>query len=286
MRRSYAARYQLLPGALALLAACGGDASVTSPASTADTTSTTTATTTATTACTPVTLAVGEAAVQGGASACLTGGTSGAEFAVIPFNGASDASSRATFVVRATGVTPSVIALNSAAAVGGASLGTLGALASVSPRDRFELGLRATERAVLAPKVPAARAWYAARRSGGGTTARLNVIAGSVAVGSLVSLNANADDACTKPSYRAGRVMAVGSRALVVADTLDPAGGYTQAEYASIAATFDTLVDAVDTKNFGQPTDIDGNGHVILFFTSAVNALTPRNADYYIGGFF
>jgi hypothetical protein len=78
----------------------------------------------------------------------------------------------------------------------------------------------------------------------------------------------------------------VGTKALVVADTLNPTGGYTTADYQSIAATFDTLVDAIDTKNFGQPTDIDGNGHVILFFTSAVNALTPKGADYYIGGFF
>jgi hypothetical protein len=42
----------------------------------------------------------------------------------------------------------------------------------------------------------------------------------------------------------------------------------------------------VDVQNFGEPTDIDGNGKVIIFFTSAVNALTPRGADYYVGGFF
>jgi hypothetical protein len=101
-----------------------------------------------------------------------------------------------------------------------------------------------------------------------------------------VSLNANADDACTNAQPRGGRVVAVGGKAIVVADTLNPSGGYTSTDYQSIATTFDTLVDAVDTRNFGQPSDIDGNGHVILFFTSAVNALTPRNADYYIGGFF
>ena len=116
--------------------------------------------------------------------------------------------------------------------------------------------------------------------------ARLNVIPSTATVGQIYSLNANANVACSSPSYRAGRIVAVGKTAIVVADTLNPAGGFTNDEYTAIAATFDDVVDAVDTRNFGQPTDIDGNGHVILFFTSAVNALTPRNANYYIGGFF
>jgi hypothetical protein len=42
----------------------------------------------------------------------------------------------------------------------------------------------------------------------------------------------------------------------------------------------------VDVQNFGEPSDIDRNGKVLIFFTAAVNALTPRNADYYVGGFF
>ena len=42
----------------------------------------------------------------------------------------------------------------------------------------------------------------------------------------------------------------------------DPASGYTDADYVSIASTFDTLVDPTDTKAFGSPTDIDGNGQV------------------------
>ena len=80
--------------------------------------------------------------------------------------------------------------------------------------------------------------------------------------------------------------MAVGRKAMVLADTLNPAGGFTQAEYESIATAFDDVVDDIDTKAFGDPTDIDGNGHVILYFTSAVNALTPKGAGYYVGGFF
>jgi hypothetical protein len=40
------------------------------------------------------------------------------------------------------------------------------------------------------------------------------------------------------------------------------------------------------TRNFGMPADIDANGRVVLFYTSSVNALTPRNSGSYVGGFF
>ena len=85
---------------------------------------------------------------------------------------------------------------------------------------------------------------------------------------------------------RTGRIAAVSSKAIVVADTTNPASGYTDADYQSIASTFDTLVDPTDTKAFGTPTDIDGNGHVVLFFTRAVNELTPARSTSYVAGFF
>ena len=107
-------------------------------------------------------------------------------------------------------------------------------------------------------------------------------------VGTLLRLNAYTDAACdtVRTGFRGGRVVAVGDRAIVVADTLNPAGGFTTAEYASFAASFDTLAYPVDVRNFGAPTDLDNNGRVIIFFTTAVNALTPRRADFVVGGFF
>jgi hypothetical protein len=80
--------------------------------------------------------------------------------------------------------------------------------------------------------------------------------------------------------------VAVGSRAIVVADTTNPSNGFTSTDYAGIAAAFDTLIDPVDRLNFGDPTDIDDNGHVVLFFTRAVNQLTPANSGSYTAGFF
>ncbi len=85
---------------------------------------------------------------------------------------------------------------------------------------------------------------------------------------------------------RTGRVVAITSRAIVVADTANPANGFTAQDYQNFGITFDTLVYPVDTANFGDPTDIDKSQHVILFFTRAVNELTPPNQNFYVGGFF
>lgn len=108
-------------------------------------------------------------------------------------------------------------------------------------------------------------------------------------VGTLVSLNADTV-ACRTTNLRVGtrtaRVVAVGTRSVIVADTTNPAGGFTAADYQRFAASFDNLVYPVDTRHFGVPTDLDANGRVVIFFTTAVNAMTPPRATYVIGGFF
>jgi hypothetical protein len=96
----------------------------------------------------------------------------------------------------------------------------------------------------------------------------------------------NSDAACTSPTYHGAKVVAVGTKSIVLADTLNPTGGFTDADYARFAARFDTLVYPLDTDAFGAPTDIDGNGKVVILFTRAVNELTPAGASFFVGGFF
>ena len=107
-------------------------------------------------------------------------------------------------------------------------------------------------------------------------------------VGDLVSLNVNTASACNRVAsgIRVGRVAAVGTHAVIVADTSNPAGGFTDADYQSFAVSFDTLVYNVDVRHFGAPADAVSGGRSLVFYTSAVNALTPAGANYYIGGFF
>ncbi len=94
------------------------------------------------------------------------------------------------------------------------------------------------------------------------------------------------DGQCDTPNLVKSRIAALSQHAAVVVDTRNPATGLTDAYYASVAATFDTLVWPTDTRNFGTPVDIDNNGRIILFYTRAVNGLTPANSSSYVGGFF
>jgi hypothetical protein len=105
-------------------------------------------------------------------------------------------------------------------------------------------------------------------------------------VGDIVRVNVNAQANCTSPIYNGARVVAVGTRAIVLADTLNPANGFSDADYARFATRFDTLVYPLDASAFGEPSDIDGNGKVAVLFTRAVNELTAPNASAFVAGFF
>jgi len=133
----------------------------------------------------------------------------------------------------------------------------------------------------LTPLVNEARAWQTQR-----TSLSRSALLADLAVGDAIRLNVNSNLACSAADMRNGRVAAVGTRAVIVTDTDNPTGGYTDAEYTSILATFDTLVFPMDTSAFGAPSNISQYGKIILFYTRAVNALTPSGAAYTIGGFF
>ena len=219
-----------------------------------------------------------------GASTCL-GSPVGvnAEFGLALISTSPSFGASTPLEVYALGNTgPTTVAIASAFS-GGSSPSSVvfDATADMLPQSKAELLRRAMERQELEPLVRGARDWQANRV----LHPSLAQIA-DVKVGDILKLNANANVACTSPDTRTGRVAAVGTNSIVVTDTANPTGGYSDAEYAGIAATWDTLVYPLDTTAFGAPTNISGYGKVILFYTRAVNALTPANAGYVIGGFF
>ncbi len=230
-----------------------------------------------------------------GARACLSAPSGiNAEFALTLISTSTSFSSVTPVDVFATGNSGPTTVADAL----GATVFTPGAAAAgVSPLDATlpdatgsasiiphlaELDRRALERRDLAPLVESARAWQLERRGVAALT-----VAADLKVGDAITLNGNANQACTNPNNRAARVAAVGTRSIVVADNENPTGGYTDAEYASIAATFDTLVYPLDTTAFGAPSNVSGHGKIILFYTRSVNALTPPSTNSYtIGGFF
>ncbi|HEY5492056.1 MAG TPA: hypothetical protein VIK25_12760, partial [Gemmatimonadaceae bacterium] len=118
-------------------------------------------------------------------------------------------------------------------------------------------------------------------------TSSLTDIPANPVVGSVVQLNANGNgDLChTAKQLHPARVVTVLPHTIVLVDTLAPSGGYTNAELADFGTAFDTLGFAVDTLNFGAPTDLDVNGKVAIFFTQGVNQVLQPTSGF-VGGYF
>ena len=225
-------------------------------------------------------LGVGDVALLSGAAAsefCVQGTPAGAEFIAVPFysdfSGStlrlSISTGRTTIGVAANRLTPSRFSL-------------LQPAGSRQPAkdDAFETELRQRSITELTPLIPRARA---AKQENAG---RFNLSVAIPQIGDLIKFNTNSSSGCANPNLRTARVVAITNRAIVVSDTANPDNGFTTEDYQSFGSVFDTLVYPVDTLNFGNPTDIDNNQRVILFFTRAVNELTPPNQNFFVGGFF
>jgi hypothetical protein len=233
-------------------------------------------------------LAVGGTLVLRGAEAaqiCLSGSAAGAEYVIMPFHATRNQTATQPVRLSATG-TRAVTGPPSPSTA--PSFSMAGGTASPGRGDRgFHTRLNQEARSHLSTLVPGARAAQRARPGG----PRLAMQQQAPTVGSLIQVNvATGVDAsqnpCTPTDYRTGRIVAVGNRAVILADTANPAGGFTQQDYDHIAATFDTLVYPVNVEAFGEPFDMDQNGRVIIFYTRAVNELTPANSNFVVGGYF
>jgi hypothetical protein len=225
-------------------------------------------------------LGVGEVGLLTGFAAsefCVRGTASGAEFIAIPFF--SDFAGSLLRLSISTGNTTIGVSANQTISP---SLQRLRSSerGRLQKDDAFELALRERSLRELTPLIPSART--AKQKTGG----RFNLSAAVPQVGDLMSLNTNSSSTCINPNLRTGRVVAISNRAIVVSDTANPVNGFAPSDYEHFGATFDTLVYPVDTLNFGIPSDVDQNQHVILFFTRAVNELTPPSQNFYVGGFF
>jgi hypothetical protein len=81
----------------------------------------------------------------------------------------------------------------------------------------------------------------------------------------------------------------IGTNVLIYIDTLAPANGFTSAQLAAFGQYFDQTLYDIDLQAFGSPSDIDGNGHVIMLMSPTVNRLTPTNiceTQGFVAGYF
>ena len=244
---------------------------------------------------TAITMAVGETRTFSGVQyGCLSGTASGAEFEVTMFNSATDQinSIGASVTGSGLGAVPALFNLQSS----GVSLlrsAVGGPVRSSTPTldETFHLRLLRQATAFFRGRAARARSAMSARFSvsksvvGVPQSPSYAAIPSTISVGDLITLNV-APNFCTAPTNHALRVGAIGSKSIVLADTLNPANGFVTADYQRFAARFDTLVYPLDVGAFGTPSDIDANGKVAIIFTRAVNELTPANSHSFVGGFF
>jgi hypothetical protein len=229
---------------------------------------------------TSVELSVGQVLTDvSGLGICVHASSPDAEYAIIPFYNSSIPSATIPIEVRGQNIVRPTTPVTSLQP----SPSTVIPAPSLVPDDEFENRLRASERVEMPKMIASARSWMGARRDLIASGAVTQVVPN---VGDLMNLNTNASDFCANPDVRTGRVVSITDKAIVVADTANPAGGFTDADYRSIGVTFDTLIDPMDRAAFGAPSDIDNNGHVILFFTRAVNEKTPAAASSVVLGLF
>ncbi len=161
------------------------------------------------------------------------------------------------------------------------------------PRENVEFHerIRAGSSAILEPLLRAGIAADAHGALAGPDAIGLATLA-QADVNDLISLNGKISGTpCEVGPPRQGRVRWVSERAVIVEDEANPAGGFTDADYQEFAEFFDADAWPMMTNTFGVPSDIDGNGRVLVFFTVAVNEL-PENANNlggdgsFVGGFF
>ena len=230
-------------------------------------------------------LAVGgvyTAAMPAAATLCLAGGESGsAEYTYMPVNLSSAAS--LSLSLTGSGIVPVSGPPSPSLAPGGSPLLNASAHAlEAGDVVHMEMLERDTR---LGNSLRGRAGTLVERTRRSPTGPRMLITPGTPAVGDLWNLNV-ASGCSGALDTRVGRVVSVGQHVIVVADTSNPAGGFTTAQYDSIRLEFDSLAYPVDTANFGGPTDLDGNQRVVAFYTRAVNELSPPASSSVTTGYF
>jgi hypothetical protein len=134
-----------------------------------------------------------------------------------------------------------------------------------------EIEFRQRERATIEPML----AGLAASRARAGIRAADAVasIPNNLTVGATVSIRVPDRDAnlCDDFAEVTTTVKAISTRSVWLEDNANPAGGFTTAEYNTLAQQFDDNIWATNTDYFGMPSDLDGDGRVAIVVTKEVN---------------
>jgi hypothetical protein len=226
----------------------------------------------------------------------LQASTSARDYLIVVANTSSQHDVPSNFVVKADKSTTGVFSLETAADLSAQSRMQLNQIPLArTPQEVFESGVRSFERTRLSLRSRSnllGATGIGARRSSQVATASVP------AVGDVINVNvpngnpAPGKDLCSDFFPTQAVVASVSNKAILMVDTLDgpPSTLFTQAQMDSITSEFDNITYPTDAAYFNTPTDVDGNGRIIMLFTGEINKLTPPAApgsnSGFIGGFF
>lgn len=149
---------------------------------------------------------------------------------------------------------------------------------------RFDGMLRARARLKVRAGI-----WSAANVPRVAESRDIAVNAAAPALGSLRSFRVIADSTATTFKSIGARLTYGGSGVLIYVDTLAPANGFSPSQLSAFGTLFDQTLYPIDTAAFGPPSDVDGNGSVIMLMSPSVNAISPKSkcaTEGFVAGFF
>ena len=239
------------------------------------------------------TMAVGEVRVLNPADITngidLPAGSGARDYVIVVGNTNSIKDVEASYVVKADRSTGASFGVSAPSDLGAQSSVFVGQVPLArTPQQAFENRVRAFERSGLALRTPSnpLASRLSARRS---TQAAAMVVP---AVGDVINLkipDASTTNLCINFIQTQAVVASVSAKAILAVDTLDgpPLTLFTQAQMDSITNEFDNVTYPTDAAYFNTPTDVDGNGRIIMLFTGQINKLTPPGTTGgFVGGFF
>jgi hypothetical protein len=220
----------------------------------------------------------------------LPAGAGARDYVIVVGNTSTQHDVSASFVVKADKSTTGKFSIEAAADLAAQSSLQLSQVPLArTPQEAIENRVRSFERTKLslrAPSGPFAISGPSARRSAQVSQASIP------AVGDVINVkipDASTTDLCTNYFQTQAVVASVSQKAILMVDTLDgpPTVLFTQAQMDSITQEFDNVTYPTDAAYFNTPTDVDGNGHIIMLFSGEINKLTPPGTTGgFVGGFF
>ena len=131
------------------------------------------------------------------------------------------------------------------------------------------------DRALVASKFATTRAKRASRAQRFAAS-RVPSVPANVKVGDVVNMKVpTRPNTCNLSTPITTTVKAIGAHGIFVEDNANPTGGFSATDYQTLSDRFDNEIYATDVAYFGEPTDFDENGKVVIVITKEVNKVTP-----------